>query len=356
MNRTASKVFVIAAAALVTVLVAVACSGDAIDDETDDEQLEPVIDTLGSSGGSVLPASADGDHTEVTDVAFLTLDGVEFSFDIRFPANRPGAQDEPRPIVILFHGFSSAGNRAADAVGVAAAAADAGMVVFTPEWIIGDPFPLLLDDVDRQRMIGNCAVAVAQEQAGAFGGDPARTVTAGFSAGTGPALVAAVRREPPVDGCAVSSTPQPVVGAMLGDGEYFWQSEPFDGAFARDLTAMRYRTAALIDPSRWPLEPPLRLRLWAAADGTAPRAIDPAADGDDWLSARDPDGSIRADLRLLGALDDDRIDYLDNSQLLTQRAAQAGVDTELVVFPGGHTTGDKIPELVTLLLSAAAES
>lgn len=74
------------------------------------------------------------------------------------------------------------------------------------------------------------------------------------------------------------------------------------------------------------------------------------------MAWRDPDGSIRPELRALGALGDGSVDYLDNARLLAQRATTAGVDADLVVFPGGHTTGDKIPELVTLLMSAAGES
>jgi len=310
----------------------------------------------------VVPAARPEPQSEVTPderatgIAYFEVEGAELTMDVHVPAR--GDDDVVRPVVVLFHGLSSATNDAPDVTLVADAAVAAGMVVFAPEWIAGDPFPVLVDDLVMLRRAGECAVAFAQAEAARFGGDPSRTVTSGFSAGTGPALSAATApvAGQTIPGCAAGPTTAPVIGTVLGDGEYFWQSEPFDGAFAADTDAMREETGLLIDPTTWTLDSGLRLRLWAAADRTAPRVIDMSADGPDWLTDRDPDGSIRSELRAVGALDDGSIDYLDNATLLDARAAAAGIDVELVVHPGGHTVEDKVPAIVEHLVGVVTES
>ena len=115
-------------------------------------------------------------------------------------------------------------------------------------------------------------------------------------------------------------------------------------------------TVSLIEPSGWQADPALRIRLWAAADGTAPRLLDVNAGEVDWLTARDGDGSIRSELAEIGALDDGSIDYVDSAALLERRAAAAGFDVELEIFPGGHTTNDKAPAIARQLLAAAGGS
>lgn len=290
-------------------------------------------------------------------IPFLTLNGIELTMDVRIP---PGDEDleAGRPVVVLFHGLSSATNDSDDVTGVANAAIAAGMVVFSPEWINWDAFPILLDDISMLRRAGECAVAFAQQHAPRFGGDPARTITSGFSAGTGPALTSAI--EPvtgtAVAGCVSPPATEPVIGTVLGDGEYFWQSEPFDGAFSADPIAMLGETVSLIEPTGWQADPALRLRVWAAADGTAPRPLDVNTDEADWLTARDATGSIRSELSEMGAIDDASIDYVDSAALFERRASAAGFDVELEIFPGGHTTHDKASAIVRQLLAAAGES
>ena len=73
-----------------------------------------------------------------------------------------------------------------------------------------------------------------------------------------------------------------------------------------------------------------------------------------WLAQRDPDGSIRDDLDRLGQLDDGVISFIDEAQFMALRLEEAGIDVTLDNYPGGHTTADKVPELVGYLLDAAA--
>lgn len=260
----------------------------------------------------------------------------------------------PWPLVVAFHGVSSALKDAdSNTVVVERAAAEAMMVV-APSWIAGDPFPLMIDDIDMLKDASNCAVAAAQQQALDRGGDPGRTVTYGFSAGVGPALIASLEPSTaPVPGCSTQALPTPVSGVVLGDGEYFFHSENFDGAFRADPEEMQAAVALWTDPDTWPDDLEADYHLWVAEDGTAPRSIDDPSDGSGWLAVRDPDGSIRTDLERLGLLDDGVIDNVDSGRILELRLARAGQAVTLDEYPGGHTTADKVDELVGYLAAAA---
>ena len=253
----------------------------------------------------------------------------------------------------MFHGQSSDGKDTASTTSIAEAAATAGMLVFTPTWYTGDPAPLGIDDNDHRRDAGNCAVAFARAHAGGHGGDPTRIEVYGFSAGTGPALMSALGpAEDEIPGCRSPSSGAPVAGAVLGDGETFWHSAAFDGAFGEDLDAVHDSVASLTDPNRWPPDLDTEFFVWAAAEGTAPRQVDDPSNPT-WLTDRDPTGSIRSDLERLDQLADDGVSYIDAAQLLELRLREAGVDVKLEITPGGHTVDDKLPLLVDWLLDAS---
>jgi acetyl esterase/lipase len=256
-------------------------------------------------------------------------------------------------VAVVFHERSSDGKDTATTSSIAEAAASAGMVVFAPTWYTGDPFPLGIDDIDRLGDAGNCAVAFARTHAGEHGGDPTRIVVFGFSAGTGPALVSALDpAEDEIPGCRSPSTGATVAGAVVGDGETFWHSAAFDGAFGEDLDVMQESVASLTDPTLWPPDLDTEFFVWAAAEGTAPRDIDDSTNPT-WLADRDPAGSIRADLERLDQLADGVVSYVDAAQLLDVRLREAGVDVTLEITPGGHTVAEKLPLLVDWLLDAA---
>ena len=71
------------------------------------------------------------------------------------------------------------------------------------------------------------------------------------------------------------------------------------------------------------------------------------------LALRDPDGSIRADLGRLDQLEDGIISNVDAAQLLQLRRSEAGFEATIDEYPGGHTTLDKLPEIVGYLKAAA---
>ena len=289
--------------------------------------------------------------TETTDIDYLDLDGDVLDMDVYVPTG-----DGPWPVLVTFHGNAAEAQDSTSTTVIAEEAAARGMLVFAPSWIPPDAFPLGHDDIEELAIAARCAVAVAQERAPEFGGDPTRTAVHGFSAGAGPAHSVTV--DPPVTatpGCVSQNVPSPVRATALSDGEYFFHSAAFDGAFATNPIEMQDRVAAWVDPDRWPADLDAEFYVWAAAEGTAPRAVDEPGAGAGWLTLRDPGGSIRADLEQLGRLDDGVVDDADAAALLSQRLTAGGVDVELEFIAGGHRTEDKAAHIVDRIERMLAE-
>ncbi len=344
---------------IVVALIAAGCSGSsggAIVESGDSPQagsstsvVGPTIPTVAPTAASASSQATAAGFSRTTDVHYLTLNGVELLMDVYTPMGKG-----PWPVVVAFHGLSSALKDAATNTVVAEEAAARGMVVFAPSWIAGEPFPLTIEDITMLNQAAKCSVAFAQQHAADFGGDPARTVVYGFSAGAGPALVAALEPSTAtVRGCQTAAIPDPVVGVVLGDGEYFFHSENFDGAFQADLAPMQAVVASWTDPTSWPANLDAGFSLWVAADATAQRAFDDPSDPSGWLAQRDPTGSIRRDLDRLGALDDGIVSNIDSANLLRLRLSEAGIGATLEEYPGSHTTLDKAAELVDHLEAVA---
>jgi hypothetical protein len=47
------------------------------------------------------------------------------------------------------------------------------------------------------------------------------------------------------------------------------------------------------------------------------------------------------------------VTYVDSGELLNLRLAEAGIEATLDVYPGGHTTTNKVSEIVGYLQEAA---
>lgn len=326
----------------VIALVVGACAGGEVSNETSTSTAEVVTTTS---------TTELANYTETSDVVYRTMNDGEFLMDVYTPIGTG-----PWPVVIAFHGASSDLKDESFTTVVAREAAAQGMLVFTPSWIDFSTFPPTIETYEEWIRTANCAVAFAQQNAATYGGDPAITVLHGFSAGIGPSLFALVQPvDEPIPGCATEEPPVPIAGVVLGDGEYFLHTQTFDGAFEADLEAMQAEVVALIDPSRWPEDLDAEFFLWIAGTGTNPRPIGDLSDESGWLAQRDPDGSIRADLDRLGQLEDGTITYIDAGQLLELRLSEAGFEVTLDEYPGGHTTHDKVPELVGYLKAAATD-
>jgi acetyl esterase/lipase len=331
-------------------LLAAGCAGGSSEPGASSATASPTPIVAEATDGATNAPSPAPAFTEASDVVYMTMSGVELQADVYIPS---GAG--PWPVVVVFHGLDSNGKDEVDTAAVAEEAAAQGMVVFAPSWIVWDPgpFPFTIEIFEGWKTAASCAVAFAQQRAADYGGDPSNTTIYGFSAGAGAALLAAV--EPGVDaipGCATDLGPAPVTGVVLGDGDYFLHTENFDEAFRGDLKGMRAELAALTDPSNWAPDLKARFFLWVAAEGTNSRTISDPSDASGWLAQRDPDGSIRADLDRLNQLEDGVMSFIDAGQLLRLRLAEAGIEVTLDQYPGGHTTLNKLAELVGYLKAA----
>ena len=300
---------------------------------------------VGASSGTALAR----DFTMTPNVPYMTIDDREVYLDIYTP-NSEG----PWPVVVAFHGTGARDGRAT--YNVATEAAAQGLLVFTPTWLDGHSFPMTGEVVDTLRQEASCAVAFAQQRATELGGDPDRTVAYGFSAGLTPAMWAALAPEAgPIPGCATDAAPIPVSGVVAGEGDYFQYTPFFDDAFQSDPVGMQAQGAAMIDPAMWPADLDASFFLWSAGDGSEPRTVGDPGDETDVLAQRDPTGSIRADLERLGQLEDGVITLVDAARLMADRLAAAGLEVTLDEHPGGHTTLDKVPELIGYMQAAAGE-
>lgn len=304
--------------------------------------------TSEADASTSLPADP-APFTETSDLVYRTIDGVELLMDVFTPAG-----DGPWPVVVSFHGLSNSGKDIRDTVVVAEEAATRGMVVFTPTWIAGDPFPITIETVETWDDTVSCAVSFAQQNAAEYGGDPTKTVVDGFSAGAGAALLFSSQdpRVDPIAGCATDASPTAITGFVIGDVESWLHSQNFDGAFEADLEAMQVRLATLIDPTSWPPHPDAEFFLWVAAEGTNPRTIGDPSDVSGWFAQRDPEGLIQADLESLDQFADGVVTYVDAGQLLDLRLSRAGLNVSLDEYPGGHTTQNKVTEIVGYLQAA----
>ena len=306
----------------------------------------------GTTDTTTTPTSAPGSAvTRTEDIVYLERDGHKYLLDVYFPNG-----DGPWPVVLAFPGAPGLKDDPYLTV-IARAAAEAGMVVFAPSWIQvfgANPLPA---DLTSGNEASTCALAFAQQEAAAYGGDPDRIVTYGFSAGSQPAAWLALgHATTPVSGCVASGPTNAPVGAVLGDSEYFMHTTLFQEGFDTDPAGMQAHVAALIDPTTWPDDLSARFRIWSASDGTGSRRFDDAWDNDGWLAQRDPDGTIRADLDALGQLDDGIISFIDEGLLLAYRLESVGADVTIDEVPGGHVIGGRVPKLVAYLLDAAGTS
>lgn len=335
-----------------------ACAADeAVPDVTADPPAEETPDAAAAAsppadeedtddGATEAEDTGDVAYTVADDLVYTTQGGVDRVLDVYTPTS-----EGPWPVVVAFHGVDGDLEDGRDTTSIAEALATQGMLVYAPGWLAPSDFPFTVAVMEAWEARVHCAVAFAQDHADSNGGDPSTTVVYGFSAGAGAGLIAAVGDAvAPFDGCEVQSADVAPVGAVLFDGEWFLHGPNFDRMFADELEGAQAQVAGLVDPATWRDDLAARFELSVAERSVGERAFaDPATS--QFLGSRDPDGSIRADLERLGQLEDGTISYVDAGQLVDLRLSEAGFDSNLTIFPGGHVVADKVPELVEMVVS-----
>lgn len=265
------------------VLVAAGCSQDeaVVEDTTVPSSTSTTAATTATTSAVVQTTgtvAAPSEKTTITDdVVYLEMDGHEYLLDVYVPAG-----EGPWPVVVVFGGETLWKNHASNVL-VAKTAAEAGMIVFVPNCVEEWPNDAdeYIEDAKSTEPVYRCAMAFAQQEAAAYGGDPNRTVTYGFSAGVQPSAILALGTEAePAPGCLAQTPPIRPVGAVLGDGQYFQHDVMWDAAFDADPEWMQAYAARMIDPASWPADVSTRFRLWAADPPTYPRTFDDPWDED----------------------------------------------------------------------------
>ncbi len=300
-----------------------------------------------SESGPDGQASAPMGVETVTDVEYLSTGTESFALDVYQPEG-----DGPYPVIVLFHGASGSGKNSPYTRRMAEALSASGLVVFAPTW---NAFPQPTSEgwfeaMDR----GSCALAYAEEHAPNHGGDLSAVATFGWSAGAQPAAWLALGHGTPTEGCVAGTDPTVPDGAVLIDSEYFLHTTYFQPLFDSELDTARSMVAGFIDPTSWSVADEANFQL-AAAEVQDERWIDDPSDPASWLTQRDADGSLTADLEGLDALEDGGIDYIDEARLLQLRLEAAGIDATYTTLSGDHS--DAVgPTNDAILIPAALEA
>jgi acetyl esterase/lipase len=294
-------------------------------------------------------SSVSDDGVTITkDIVFLEMGGHEYLVDMYLPAG-----DGPWPVVVALHGATVFKSNSILTV-IAKAAAEAGMLVFAPNWVSEWP-ALSAEFLRSEESVLPCALAFAQQQATELGGDPSRSVVYGHSGGATSGaqwVLGPIRDLPP--GCLAQTPPVTPAGAVFGDAEYFLHATWWDKAFDEDPGEMQAIAAETVDPAFWAADLPERFRIWAVTDGSFPRSFDDPWGEDGWVAQPDPDGTIRENHDELGVLEDGTISYKDEGLLLSTRLQQAGIDTTFDMLTGVHEAHTGTPEIVVAYLLDAA--
>lgn len=274
-----------------------------------------------TSAPAVTPTSPASPTLTPTPTPVTVTAELDVSFESANPLNPPGilnvfAPVRPGrwPVVVMFHGNPDAVSREYLSVH-ARRVADAGFVVFVPDW--GKPGGAAWDalsvvgEVNAAAAQAACAVAFARARAADYGGDPAGMIVFGHSGGGSIASVVAFGRPAPTGGCRGGTKLGAIDALIAWEGDWilappFWDSVLADEPGVLDaLTPWKH----LADRRDLPVH------FVVSANPGLGRADGP------WLEDRDPSGAFRRLFEAIGALDDGYMG-VDELQAMFARALE----------------------------------
>ena len=283
--------------------------------------------------------------------------------DVRYMADQDGLHPPlmdiyapdgsgPSPVVVLYHPDPTY-NTKRDMDRLAKALAEGGMVVFNTTWG-GSGRSGESEGWEAVFMgEGPCSYWFAHQEAETYGGDPSDISLVGFSGGGNMAVAVAMYGGSLDLGCHA----QP----MLVEPS---RVVAFEGDF---LMAPWWDEAITTDPSFY-----ADWAVWEHIDAYEGAPIDILADRktaeaasytvtglgstvEDFLSLRDDEGSITADLTTIGALADDNLDLTEFNTLFHYRLEQAQKPTSLTwIDEGAHTMSWTAVDAITELLKGSS--
>jgi hypothetical protein len=317
---------------VVVTLMAASCGGSD-DSDTAGEGAEGTTSTT-----SVAVEDDDVTSIEVledADLVYLSDDFGDWTLRVFYPD-----AEGPWPLVVMIPpqlSVAYAGEEIASR-GAVAVVADAWA---RPEAWVSDPAPHLYGEMDRAA----CIVGWAQAHASDYGADAAMTTVDGYSGG---AMAAAwVGLGQADDSACVDEIVELPVGLVLGESQFLFHNERWDPYFASGDAEPVVTIDGLINPEQWAISPDLRVGLWSAERPIGEtRTIEDPPGEDSWIWLRDAASPFMGDFVTLGALDDKRIDWSDNADLMEFRMEQAGVDVRNEVYAIGHRYEDPVYDLI----------
>lgn len=245
------------------------------------------------------------------------------------------------PVVVWFHGSPPDNVKSTWAHGARDLAAR-GFVVFVPSWGHATGSPLTSPGYEELSVaVGEtaCAVAFAQAHAAEYGGDPAKTIVSGHSAGANIASVIAFNRPTPTAGCAGGPTLGPISALVTWDGDWMMIDPTYDAHLAADRRPLDVYTPLRNVAAHEDL-PVVLLR--SEIVGPYVRNLSEPTDMDAFFAARDPTGKLRPQLETLGALADGQFDLLELQEFFFAYLKANGNPVSLDVLPG--TTHDSLSD------------
>jgi len=310
------------------------------------------IQTVANVSPQPATTTPNGSAVSVTaDVPYQSSDPLLDSgvLDVYAPAT-PG----PWPVVIMFHGDPAGSTTKVDLAVHARKVAQSRFVVFVPSW---GQFPAgssldwtkaVIEDSSAQVA---CAVAFAASQAVRFGGDPARLIVFGHSAGAMAAAGTVFGRPDPSPGCLGGSTLPSISALVTWEGDWLLAWDPgWDDRLAADPSVLDAATSW----SSLAHDRTVRVAMLVADDPEMPDL--PV----DKLAARDPSGALRKQLEANGALADGQISDTESQQLLFSLLKAQGNPVTLDVMPDsthGHILGEAgWPVFLAAFAKASASS
>jgi dienelactone hydrolase len=330
-----------------------------------------VIGLLGGCGPAATPTQTPAPPSPTPGATATVVETHNVAYESSNDVFVPGELDEyspvragPWPVVVMLHGGPT-DNQRLDRYFLAEHArrvADLGFVVFNTSWGTGMPAGAPTSDlILATGSQAACAVEFARKNAAQYGGDPARLIIFGHSAGASTASIVAFHRPQPASGCLGAATLGEIDALVTWDGEWLAQTTFFgwDERIAADPRVVDALTPWAYVPKHNDLRVVMLSEAKPNADFNYERPLPDEAAMDAFFGPRDPSGALRAQLEANGALADGVLDLFEAQQLLYSILKAQGNPVTLDVMPDtNHTTiGDAgWPVFLAAFQKAAAKS
>ena len=312
-------------AALALAIAAAACADDGSSEST---AVSTTADTTVETPTASDSPSETGPIDVTVDVRFAEAspDLVRWSDPLLDVYSPPGGDNLPLVVMLPPHSLTKQNSAT---VQLANSVAQQGAVVAVVNWSeLENPpeayeDPALLTGIARAgQSVADCAVSFAASRAGEYSADPSRLVLVGELYGANAASMVALGTADPLPGCRTPDTGWGVTGLIGVNADWLVTAPFFDNVASAAVGAFSPWT--LLDQA--PMIP-TRLVVTPAGATVGTRCDDPGAD---WMTLRDPTGTMREQLDAVGGFDDGCIDLGDEAKATAEEMSARGLPADVV--------------------------